>query len=115
MIRTVLERISIIHYEIEAAAFPNATTLSRVLEVSTKSIQRDLEFMRDRLCLPIEYDVHRWGYYYSTPIKGCCFCRQVKPSLLTEDRRRVGVEPATAALPFQPHRRKLLLSGIRWD
>ena len=39
------------------------------LEVSTKSIHRDLEFMRDRLELPIQYDGSRFGYFYTEPVK----------------------------------------------
>ncbi len=35
--------------------FVNASTLARNLEVSTRSVGRDIEFMRDRLNLPIEY------------------------------------------------------------
>ena len=45
-----------IHRALKSNACPNATSLARDLEVSTKSIHRDLEFMQDRLRLPIEYD-----------------------------------------------------------
>jgi proteasome accessory factor B len=38
------------------------------MEVSTKSIHRDIEFMRDRLGLPIEYDDRRWGYHYTEEV-----------------------------------------------
>ena len=41
-----------IHQALQSGGYPNATTLARQLEVSTKSIHRDLEFMRDRLELP---------------------------------------------------------------
>jgi predicted DNA-binding transcriptional regulator YafY len=54
-----------IHHAIQSGKFPNASTLARELEVSTKSIQRDLEFMRDRLELPIAYDGSRFGYHYT--------------------------------------------------
>jgi len=37
-------------------------------EVSTKTIQRDLDFMRDRLRLPIVYDEKRFGFLYARPI-----------------------------------------------
>lgn len=57
-----------IHQAIQAGRFPNATRLARELEVSTKSIQRDLDFMRDRLGLPLEYDPHRYGYYYTQSV-----------------------------------------------
>ena len=38
-----------IHEAIQSGGYPNATRLGRELEVSTKSIHRDLDFMRDRL------------------------------------------------------------------
>ncbi|MCS7089813.1 MAG: WYL domain-containing protein [Verrucomicrobiota bacterium] len=67
--RPPLERMLRIHAEIQAGRFPNATTLARQLEVSPKSIQRDLEFMRDRLQLPLAYDARRYGYYYTEPVE----------------------------------------------
>jgi proteasome accessory factor B len=57
-----------IHQAIQSNQFPNASTLARDLEVSTKSIHRDIEFMRDRLELPIEYDGARFGYYYTEEV-----------------------------------------------
>jgi proteasome accessory factor B len=57
-----------IHQAIQAGKFPNASTLARELEVSTKSIHRDIEFMRDRLELPIEYDGSRFGYRYTEEV-----------------------------------------------
>ena len=50
--RPPLERMLRIHQALHSGSYPNATTLARQLEVSTKSIHRDLEFMRDRLELP---------------------------------------------------------------
>src|SRR4051794_31775347 len=66
--RPPLERMMRIHQEIASGSYPNATTLAREMEVSIKSIQRDLEFMRDRLDLPLEYDGSRFGYYYTEPV-----------------------------------------------
>jgi proteasome accessory factor B len=57
-----------IHQALQAGNYPNATTLAAELEVSEKSIQRDLDFMRDRLQLPIEYDGSRFGYYYTQEV-----------------------------------------------
>jgi predicted DNA-binding transcriptional regulator YafY len=59
-----------IHQALQAGRFPNATTLAAELEVSTKSIHRDLEFMRDRLELPIEFDPRRNGYHYTQEVSG---------------------------------------------
>ena len=57
-----------IHQAIQSGKFPNASKLARELEVSTKSIHRDIEFMRDRLELPIEYDGSRFGYFYTEEV-----------------------------------------------
>jgi proteasome accessory factor B len=53
-----------IHNAIHAGRFPNATTLARDLEVCVRSIGRDLEFMRDRMELPIRYDEIKHGFFY---------------------------------------------------
>jgi predicted DNA-binding transcriptional regulator YafY len=66
--RPPLERMLRIHQAILAGKFPNASTLARELEVSAKSVHRDLEFMRDRLDLPLEYDSHRSGYFYTEEV-----------------------------------------------
>lgn len=44
--------------------YPNATGLARRFEVSLKTAQRDIEFMRDRLHAPLVYDPSRKGYSY---------------------------------------------------
>jgi len=62
--RPPLERMLRIHQALQAGGFPNASKLAREIEVSTKTIHRDLEFMRDRLNLPLEYDSSRNGYFY---------------------------------------------------
>jgi proteasome accessory factor B len=63
--RPPLERMMRIHTAIQSGKYPNAATLARQMEVSTKSIHRDIEFMRDRMELPLEYDGSRFGYYYT--------------------------------------------------
>jgi proteasome accessory factor B len=57
-----------IHRAIQSGNYPNATALAAELEVSSKSIYRDVEFMRDRLGLPLEYDGSRFGYYYTQDV-----------------------------------------------
>src|SRR5271156_2566056 len=54
-----------IHQSLQSGKFPNASTLAREIEVSTKTIHRDIEFMRDRLNLPIEFNKARNGYFYT--------------------------------------------------
>jgi proteasome accessory factor B len=57
-----------IHQAIQSGGFPNATQLANELEVSRKSVYRDIEFMRDRLELPIEFDAGRSGFRYTEEV-----------------------------------------------
>ena len=59
-----------IHEALQGAQLPNCIKLAGTLEFSVKTIQRDIDFMRDRLNLPIEYDSHRHGYYYTEAVTG---------------------------------------------
>lgn len=67
--RPPLERMLRIHQALDSGKFPNRTTLARNLEVSTKSIQRDLEFMRDRLGLPLAFNGSCNGYHYTEKVR----------------------------------------------
>lgn len=57
-----------LHAQLQAREFPNCQKLARQLEVSSKTIQRDLEFMRYQLGLPIEYDQLHFGFVYTEPV-----------------------------------------------
>ncbi len=57
-----------LHEKLKAGAFPNCRRLSEELEVSAKTVQRDIDFMRDRLSLPIEYDQLHFGFAYTRPV-----------------------------------------------
>jgi len=67
--RPPMERMWRIHQILSGGTFPNCTGLSGELEVSAKTVMRDLEFMRDRLGLPLEYDAVKHGYYYTAPVR----------------------------------------------
>ncbi|NJK94984.1 MAG: HTH domain-containing protein [Bacteroidales bacterium] len=66
--RPPLARMLKLHEELQAGRHPNCRRMGEALEVSSKTIQRDLEFMRDQLGLPIEYDGARFGYGYTEPV-----------------------------------------------
>ncbi|CAN5192615.1 WYL domain-containing protein [soil metagenome] len=57
-----------IHGQLKSGGLPNCRKLAEELEVSSKTVQRDIDFMRDRLGLPIEYDPLRFGYSYTEPV-----------------------------------------------
>ncbi len=63
-----MERMLQIHQAIQAGDYPNASTLAESLEVSSKTAQRDLDFLRDRMGLPLAYDSQRFGYYYTEDV-----------------------------------------------
>jgi predicted DNA-binding transcriptional regulator YafY len=67
--RPPIERMMRIHHLLGAGRHPNATDLATELEVSTKTILRDLEFMRDRMELPIEYSARHFGFHYTGPVE----------------------------------------------
>ena len=66
--RPPLERMMEIHESVNRANYPNASTLARKMEVSTKTIHRDIQFMRDRWDLPIEFDPAYNGFKYTRPV-----------------------------------------------
>ena len=57
-----------IHARVKAGRYPNCRKLGDDLEVSSKTIQRDIDFMRYRLNLPIEYDPLRFGFFYTEAV-----------------------------------------------
>jgi predicted DNA-binding transcriptional regulator YafY/REP element-mobilizing transposase RayT len=57
-----------IHELLTSGKYPNCSSLAREFEVSSKTIQRDIDFMRDQLALPIEYDGPRHGYFYARAV-----------------------------------------------
>ena len=67
--RPPLERMNYIHEQLESDKLPNCSSIAKVFEVTSKTIQRDIEFMRDRLNYPIEWDGERRGYYYTGPVE----------------------------------------------
>src|SRR5579883_3252758 len=63
--RPPLERMMKIHQALQSGKYPNTNRLANEMEVSSKSIQRDLDFMRDRMNLPVEFDRSKGGYHYT--------------------------------------------------
>lgn len=66
--RPPVVRMVRIHELLTAGKYPNCSTLAREFEVAGKTIQRDVEFMRDQLALPIEYDGARHGFFYAQAV-----------------------------------------------
>jgi predicted DNA-binding transcriptional regulator YafY len=63
-----MARIHEIFRAIKTQRRPNCPSLAKTLEVSAKTIQRDVEYMRYQLSLPIEYDKERHGFYFTEEV-----------------------------------------------
>jgi len=63
-----MQRIYHIHEAVAEGRLPNCSVLAKELEVTAKTIQRDITFMRDRLQLPLEYDDQSHGYRYTSDV-----------------------------------------------
>lgn len=59
-----LERFFWFDAEVRKGRYPNASTLAQRFELSSKTAQRSIEYFRDRMQVPAEYEVARKGYYY---------------------------------------------------
>src|SRR6267378_2725658 len=66
--RPPLERMMRMHQKLKAGRYPNCRKLADELEVSAKTVQRDIDFMRYRLGLPIDYDQLHFGFFYTESV-----------------------------------------------
>ena len=66
--RAAMARIMKIHRMIEDRAYPNCTIMAGEFEVSVRTLKRDIEFMKDSLKMPIEFDVPKNGYFFAEPV-----------------------------------------------
>ncbi len=67
--RPPVERMLKIHQLIKSGKLPNASTIAQRLEVSVRSVMRDLDFMRERLNLPLEYNPRKHGFFYTQEVE----------------------------------------------
>lgn len=58
-------RLLFIDRKIKEGRFPNRNSLAEEWEVSSKTIQRDLDYMRYQLDAPLVYSAAQRGYYYT--------------------------------------------------
>lgn len=79
--RTVLGRLARITELLKQGKYPNCSTLAKELEVSTKTVQRDLDTLRYNLNAEIEFDVHHNGFYLTKPLEGIPFVSMTSQEL----------------------------------
>lgn len=60
-----IERLLYIDHLIRSDRYPSRNDIAVHFEVSIKTVERDLEYMKYRLNAPLEYDRFKKGYYYS--------------------------------------------------
>jgi len=65
--RAQFHRLLSLDERIRARKYPNCSSFAREWEVNEKTIQRDVEFLRDSRGAPIEYDAKRKGFVYTDP------------------------------------------------
>ena len=58
-------RLLFVDGQIRDGKYPNCTSLAKAWEVSSRTIARDMDYLRDELAAPIAYDRKKNGYYYS--------------------------------------------------
>lgn len=62
--KIILERFLWFQNEIKNGKYPNTKTLAEKFEITRKTAQRDIAFMRDRMDAPIVYVPEQRGYVY---------------------------------------------------
>jgi predicted DNA-binding transcriptional regulator YafY len=65
--RSPLARIMRIDEALRASAHPNTRTLAEQIGVHRRTIRRDIDYLRDQLNAPIEFDWTRNCYFYTEP------------------------------------------------
>ncbi len=64
-VRPALLRLAIIDEKLRTGSWPNASSLARELEVTSRTIHRDIEYLRDQRSAPIAFDPKKNGYHYT--------------------------------------------------
>ena len=91
--RFFFERLALVDRLIRAEESPNARTLADRLEVSRRTILRDIEMARDRLGIPLAFDARRRGYYYSDPTYRLSFTALTEADVAAFRTARLALEP----------------------
>lgn len=91
--RRPIERIFTIHQTIQRGRFLNCRELAEQIEVTQKTIQRDITFMQNDLGLPLAYDRSKHGYFYERPVQEFPMMRYSVEDVVALFLARKAVEP----------------------
>jgi predicted DNA-binding transcriptional regulator YafY len=58
-------RLLLIDKAVRSGKYPNTGRLAKIAEVNPRTIQRDIEYLRDMYGAPLEYSPAHGGYYYT--------------------------------------------------
>lgn len=79
----IFERIVWFDQKVRNGEFPNASKLAKHFELSSKTAQRNIDFMRDRLAAPLEYNATQKGYFYSEQTFGLPYLQTTQEEILS--------------------------------
>lgn len=57
------------HNLLMESKYPNCSRVAKEFEISVRTMMRDIDFMKTRMGLPIQFDGRRNGYYYTRPVE----------------------------------------------
>jgi proteasome accessory factor B len=66
--QTQLARLQWLVQRIQRGDYPSQKILAAEWQKNPRTIQRDLDYLRDFLQLPLAYDSKRYGYYFTEPV-----------------------------------------------
>lgn len=69
--KPLLKRLIFLDKEISSGTYPNKNSISKKYQISLKTIQRDIDFLKTQYDAPIEYDFKRKGFYYYREFSLC--------------------------------------------
>ena len=78
-----LPRVFWIDHQIRNGHYPNNSEIASHFEISSRTAQRTIEYMRDQLRLPIEYVAAERGWHYSEPHVGLTAVELTEADLVT--------------------------------
>ena len=64
-IRPPIQRSDWIDVGLRERRYSNARKIAENFEIAMRTVYRDIQFMKDRLSAPIEFDPVRNGYFYT--------------------------------------------------
>ncbi|WP_018141325.1 YafY family protein [Thioalkalivibrio sp. ALJ7] len=106
------ERIFHLHRLLQGRQAPSLARLMERLEVSRATIKRDIEYMRDFMQAPIEYDPHANGYHYAADapafeLPGLWFNESELLALLTMEQLLEDVQPGLLSPMMGPLKQRI--------